>query len=622
MSNADRKISLPGFGLPIEYVPTTQPLFRNALETWDLSEGSAQLPLTTRREFTMLNLMDEITDKADWHKKVLDPTIAAKWRAEALATTDRDITEKMIDWCIAELQHKARDFEKTWSVSVYNGDVVKSDHAVPAALKEALKAAVAPLEQVPAHEKDWHPGSDGKVLDLVHPSLFPLVYGRSKILPKGRVGLDDCITRSGEGVTIPLPRADSMPPNDDDYDDSLQPYSRRFQWLPCDVEFVDDEGAVKIASYVNNLHPMHHRALYSVLEQLIQCTIPLWNRALTPIARLEEHMLPPPRISYTRCEYDPDPESGPDTEGPQRAQFATEDEWYEARDAWYAATRRVVLPEPGVFEPLVESDADVGRVVDLAKEYNDIGVQVIVKLANIHLTPEKPTYEGGAWHVEGKLVSSLSFVLSRALSHVLQMQNEHICASAIYYYDSENITPSRLAFRQQSDNDTSDIEYAQEHHDWLTAVFGCTQGQPAVQNIGSVETREGRLLVWPNILQHRVEPFALQDATKPGHRKIVALFLVDPEASVISTANVPCQQRAWWREAVLGGVNEGAVFGKKGFAALPLEFKHRVFNSIGDFPISLEEAKQMRLELMEERKKFVVQNSEAFMDHTFSLCEH
>lgn len=37
-------------------------------------------------------------------------------------------------------------------------------------------------------------------------------------------------------------------------------------------------------------------------------------------------------------------------------------------------------------------------------------------------------YPGGSWHVEG-------------------MANERIIASGIYYYDSENITESRLAFR-------------------------------------------------------------------------------------------------------------------------------------------------------------------------------
>lgn len=42
---------------------------------------------------------------------------------------------------------------------------------------------------------------------------------------------------------------------------------------------------------------------------------------------------------------------------------------------------------------------------------------------------ENPKYNGGAWHIEG-------------------MRNENICASGIYYYASDNITESRLAFRQ------------------------------------------------------------------------------------------------------------------------------------------------------------------------------
>lgn len=51
-------------------------------------------------------------------------------------------------------------------------------------------------------------------------------------------------------------------------------------------------------------------------------------------------------------------------------------------------------------------------------------------------------------------------------------------------------------------------------------------------------------------MQHCVNPFHLADPTKPGHRKILALFLVDPHQQIISTANVPCQQKAWWRELV------------------------------------------------------------------------
>ena len=64
--------------------------------------------------------------------------------------------------------------------------------------------------------------------------------------------------------------------------------------------------------------------------------------------------------------------------------------------------RKVVLPEPGVFRPLEESP-----LFDLRKDFSANGLQIIVKLANIELTPEKPEYEGGTWHVEGQLVGFL-----------------------------------------------------------------------------------------------------------------------------------------------------------------------------------------------------------------------
>lgn len=38
--------------------------------------------------------------------------------------------------------------------------------------------------------------------------------------------------------------------------------------------------------------------------------------------------------------------------------------------------------------------------VNLEKEFRDRGLQVIVKLASVELTPEKPEYSGGNWHLE------------------------------------------------------------------------------------------------------------------------------------------------------------------------------------------------------------------------------
>ena len=195
------------------------------------------------------------------------------------------------------------------------------------------------------------------------------------------------------------------------------------------------------------------------------------------------------------------------------------------------------------------------------------------------------------------------------------MQNEHICATALYYYDCENITNSHLAFRQQSDkDDAEEINYPQSQSDWLEDVFGCFEDQPSVQVVGSVETRAGRLITFPNILQHQVQPFSLEDRSKPGHRKILALFLVDPTVKVISTAHVPCQRKDWWQEVV----NTRTAIGD-----LPRELQDQVFQKVEEFPFGMQEAKELRLELMEERKQFVVDAGDVFENRqSFSLCEH
>lgn len=208
----------------------------------------------------------------------------------------------------------------------------------------------------------------------------------------------------------------------------------------------------------------------------------------------------------------------------------------------------------------------------------------------------------------------------------MPLQNESICATAIYYYSSENITHSSLAFRQQADEETlGDVSYEQDAHEWLQAVFGLEQHGNTIQDVGSVNTREGRLITFPNVLQHQVQPFKLADPTKPGHRKIVALFLVDPNLRVISTADVPCQRQDWWAEEVLRtsqspsarpalpGSSAGGVF------KLPPELQKIVFEDVDDFPITVEKAKEYRERLMEERKKFVLKNQEEFASGEISL---
>lgn len=169
--------------------------------------------------------------------QVFDDAIAEKWKAEALATPGRDVTQKMVDWVIEELRAKAEIFQQTSAVSVYDGDVVKSDTVIPKDIRESLKACVQSLEDVPEKYKDYHPGSDGKVLDLVHPSLFPLIYGKSRVLEDSLIELHNCIQSCGKGVVVPiradeecqLDRKKSRESYNRRHQEESVPYSKNFQ---------------------------------------------------------------------------------------------------------------------------------------------------------------------------------------------------------------------------------------------------------------------------------------------------------------------------------------------------------------------------------------------------------
>ncbi|TEA18032.1 hypothetical protein C8034_v011241 [Colletotrichum sidae] len=556
----------------------------------------------TYEELAMLWFMEEITNKPEWYQKVRNLDIVAKWKDEVMtvdwATLDLKLAhfdQEMFQWCMQELQAKAEIYEAAGFVPVLDNSaaVVKSDNAIVPELKERLKNSVALLEDVPEKDKDWHPGSDEKVLDLVHPSLWPLAYGVSQIMANERIKLRDTLKYCGRGEVIPAPTA---------VDDRL--WSTKYQWLPCEVDLDDDKP--RIASYINNLHPVRHAKLYGVIEDIMEKVLPMWD----VVYRWEEEFeyqrihisqvgrkCMAPEVCKEYCR----PCNRPLDSGEERTD---EDFWeYESVDDeseldiatrkrdldWWSEMHVVERPTVGEYKPPLLRAENIKPNDGLLQGAERM--QVIVKLANIHLTPEKPTYDGGSWHLEGLL-------------------NEHICATALYYYDNDNITESRLAFRTTADKEDlmMELQYEQNDYNSIESTFKIDGGGASLQDLGSVLTRQDRLLVFPNVYQHCVAPFELVDKTKSGHRKILALFLVDPAIPVISTANVPPQRKDWWQEEV-------------GKGKLPQEIANLIFDEL-DFPMDLETAKEMRLKLMDERKDIQAAGMHRIMNFTWNFCEH
>lgn len=60
--------------------------------------------------------------------------------------------------------------------------------------------------------------------------------------------------------------------------------------------------------------------------------------------------------------------------------------WVEGQDA--------ILPEPKKFEEI-----DYTPPQRIQEKFKEHGLQVIVKMASIELTPEKPYFPAGSWHV-------------------------------------------------------------------------------------------------------------------------------------------------------------------------------------------------------------------------------
>ena len=119
-----------------------------------------------------------------------------------------------------------------------------------------------------------------------------------------------------------------------------------------------------------------------------------------------------------------------------------------------------------------------------------------------------------------------------------------------------------------------------------------------VQDIGDVITKDQRCVAFPNLYQHRVQPFELQDPTKPGHRKIFFLFLADPIRKISSATDVAPQQRDWLIDTMRGAGKNSL------FSRLPDEILAMIAGEV-DEKIGRLDAEKYREKLVAERTVFV-----------------
>ncbi|KAL3691663.1 hypothetical protein R1sor_005314 [Riccia sorocarpa] len=377
------------------------------------------------------------------------------------------------------------------------------DRIVPAQLRDLLETRLDAIAN--SSNKDFHPNTNDQVQALIHPSLFPYIEGVSPLL------IDPSL----------LPDKSTIPYWHGQYEEST------YQWLPAEF-FVDENGSVKIESYINNLDEKQHGDLYRGIELLFQIFVPLFEQI--PITPREVNGYWTPQL--------------------------------------YLHNRKL---------------------------------QVIVKAANYVIQPGQD-YEG-AWHVEG-------------------MSHERILASGIYYYSTSSclrdfgleVRRERSEFLDYPQMDQYNRSMQEEMGDDFPDVNGLTMNI----NLGAVPTVEGRLIVFPNKLQHRVAGIENISEDQVGTLKTLVFFLVDPDNEIVSTRHVPPQQ---WERFVPELVHLMSLIAKRvhgKFFPLPLvqEIVSRAKSGL-----TLAEAKRHRLELMRERE-YKIENNNEVWEWEYSLREH
>ncbi|KAF3194392.1 hypothetical protein TWF225_006938 [Orbilia oligospora] len=281
-------------------------------------------------------------------------------------------------------------------------------------------------ENISEGQKDWHPNSNNQVLNLVHPSLWPIIYNVT-------------IDSSGNPLTPPNGKKGWT--------------SKYFCWLPSEFEICSN-GETKVASYINNLSTPEQKDLfYPILGRIFDKFMPLFNHVL---ANLKEGFYDRERVERDYCYVRPEELSQKDHDRRwERLLKQFEERKYllivrlhgsEPEDDYYGFLDDEDKQQEGVDNEIdlgheEESDCEdqyecgqdyytvrnMGDVLDQRmwrppkpKTLNDVQLEdttahVIVKMANIILTPDKTEYTGGTWHMEA-------------------MENERIVSTGIYYY--------------------------------------------------------------------------------------------------------------------------------------------------------------------------------------------
>ncbi|KDO24028.1 hypothetical protein SPRG_10816 [Saprolegnia parasitica CBS 223.65] len=284
-----------------------------------------------------------------------------------------------------------------------------------------------------------------------------------------------------------------------------QPHvSEHFQWLPTPVYVDATKDRAMFTSYINDLDPGHTQ-LYDALAATLTQLLPLF--AVSVHTMLHDV----PRLQRTRhlptCELVRRLYRAHTTEKPTSSKVRR----WQRQQAAAGVDFEAVAASPQFVDKLPSSPfASLPLPPDLL---------VHVQITTLHATP---TFPGQKWTKGSGIV------------------NEFVVAVGVVCCEHDNVADVAIEFAHELAPPRS------------TTKGAASPASPQLQRTGYMGLTPGRLVSIPTSGVFRIAPFSAADEREPGHVTLVTYFLVHPDASLLSTAHVFPQHKAWLRRHLVG----------------------------------------------------------------------
>ncbi|KAK6524537.1 hypothetical protein TWF281_011443 [Arthrobotrys megalospora] len=460
-------------------------------------------------------VLDSVTNfraQPDWIEKLSDRTTTIEWLRKAIAPPRGSSWTARLDpnWMTAEDVYNVLIGYKEYILKLREEGVSIEPDADASTvwtkteflgdeLRREFIDAVKILEDTPYSKRGW-----GSMNPEQHPSRLPNGAWVTDLLDPHMYPIvygSTLYTEDLDGSFELVPKPGFF--DDEHLDDDTC-------WLPTEYEVAEDGQSTKIHSYINNLAlPGQSKLLHPFFETIFTGFIPSFNHVLADSDRYPWRKGWQPPETYTEI-----------------------NKKYAAKHLW-------TPPE-----------------ISSAHKLEGKTLNIVTRLINIEVTPDRPVYDARDWHTDG-------------------MANERVAATGIYLYAQENIADPSLHLRHRS------------YHS-LAAVTP----RPIV-------IKQNSTVTFTNIYEHCISTFHLLNPQKSGYLKLLIFHLFDPFTPnpVPSTRQIPPQQPGQYQHEQL-------------LRKTPIgEFPEEIFRDILDYTagntIPVEEAVDWRWRMMRARDRNV-----------------